>query len=114
MTTKELATQGEEMRPAYPHDEAGVYLLHASKPLAHSSHYVGYADSVADRVIDHDAGRGAKFTRALVENGASLKLVRVWYGANRHFERLLHNRNGLNKLCPICRANAKKARRCSR
>jgi predicted GIY-YIG superfamily endonuclease len=81
-----------------------VYLLHFSEPIKHARHYLGYTRvSVYDRLIEHNAGRGARLTQVAVSMGIELHLARIWPGADRKFERRLKNRNNAPKLCPICR-----------
>jgi hypothetical protein len=80
----------------------GVYVIHIDPPYSHARHYIGYADrSVRQRIDRHIAGQGATLTRTAVRAGHTLHLVRVWLGADRHFERRKKNNRGA-KHCPVC------------
>lgn len=87
-----------------------VYLLHFDRPLgnpenrrAQAQHYLGYADRLDRRALQHLTGRGAKITQALFARGIGFQIARVWPGS-RAFERKLKNRKEAPKLCPICQA----------
>jgi len=85
------------------------YLLHfdeaigsPSNPRGRAQHYLGYADRLDRRTLEHMRGRGAKITQALVERGIGFVIARTWPG-DRTFERKLKNRKEAPRLCPICR-----------
>jgi hypothetical protein len=85
----------------------GVYLLEFSKPIGSTKHsaryYIGWAkDSIYKRVQQHRKAteRSAAITRAAVRDGAKLKVVRVWLGETRDFERKLKNRKNHKALVP--------------
>jgi predicted GIY-YIG superfamily endonuclease len=79
-----------------------VYLAHFEHPLHHAKHYLGFAHSVADRVEQHRAGTGARLMEVIRDKGIGFKVVRVWAGASRAFERKLKNRKNAPRLCPVC------------
>jgi predicted GIY-YIG superfamily endonuclease len=80
-----------------------VYLIHFDQPLHHAKHYLGFAKAdLTARVLQHQAGQGAKLTQAAVAAGIQLILVRTWEG-NRKLERTLKNRKNAPKLCPTCK-----------
>jgi hypothetical protein len=86
------------------------YLLHFDAPLGNlanprgqAQHYLGYADRLDRRALQHLTGRGAKITQALVSRGIGFQIAQTWPGS-RSFERTLKNRKNARKLCPICRA----------
>jgi hypothetical protein len=82
-----------------------VYLLHFSEPFHHARHYIGVTTngrSVDDRLEEHRTGRGAKLTRAAAAAGVGMFIARVWWGVPRYTERLLKNKGGAAKLCPVC------------
>jgi hypothetical protein len=88
------------------------YLLHFDQPIgnlqnkrAQAQHYLGHADRLDRRALQHLTGRGAKITQALVARGIGFQIVRTWPGS-RSFERKLKNRKNARKLCPICRGQA--------
>lgn len=82
-----------------------IYLLHMEKKLAHSQHYIGYAnggmEAVERRIAQHECGRGSPMLRAAREADISWELVRTWRGT-RSFERSLKNRKNARQLCPCC------------
>ena len=80
----------------------GVYLIHFEPKFKHAKHYLGYTDDIERRFGDHQKGRGARLTQVVVEAGHELKLVRMWPGEDRNFERSLKNRKNAPKLCPCC------------
>lgn len=86
------------------------YLLHFDAPLGNldnprgqARHYLGHADRLDRRALQHLTGRGAAITRAAVARGIGFQIARVWPGS-RSFERHLKNRKNAPKLCPLCRA----------
>lgn len=89
----------------------GVYLLHFVPRFKHAGHYLGWADDIGERLKEHRAGRGARLTKAASKAGCLLRLVRVWDGENREFERSLKGRGKTGKahtgtlarLCPECK-----------
>jgi predicted GIY-YIG superfamily endonuclease len=91
-----------------------VYLLHLERPLSpgHTAqHYTSWADDLAARLADHAAGRGARFTQVALERGIGWELVRTWEGATRADERRKKRGAHGMRLCPLCRAARKGARR---
>lgn len=79
-----------------------VYLIHFNEPLAHSSHYIGWASNFKGRIWHHQHGTGARILSAANEKGIEWNVVRVWVNEDRHFERWLKNKKGANKFCPVC------------
>lgn len=86
-----------------------VYLIHANGGLPNGTrlarHYIGYTDdrsSLLRRVGHHRAGSGARVVRAYSEAGLDWRVVRVWEGASRTFERQLKNRHEAPRFCPCC------------
>ena len=77
----------------------GCYLICLDQPYFHARHYVGYADDIARRIATHRKGQGSPLLAAALAVGIDFRVVRVWPGADRHFERRLHNRHG-SRLCP--------------
>lgn len=85
-----------------------VYVIHFDEPYKHAKHYTGYAENdVDERIIKHDAGKGANLMRVVTEAGIGFKIAKVYYNVDRKFERRLKNRGGASKHCPICIAQAK-------
>jgi len=85
------------------------YLLHFDKPIGNPNnprgqarHYLGHADRLDHRALQHMTGRGAKITQALHKQGSGFVIARIWPG-DRSFERKLKNRHDAPALCPICR-----------
>lgn len=92
------------------------YLLHLDAPMSQGSdprtgkeraatHYLGQTDDLETRLERHRNGQGSKMLRAAKQRGIGFQLARVWEGADRHFERRLHNRKDSPRMCPICRSN---------
>ena len=79
-----------------------VYLLHFGAPYQHAAHYLGWSACLRARLAHHRAGRGARLMAAVSAAGIDVTVARVWEGADRHFERTLHNRKQNRALCPIC------------
>ena len=83
----------------------------------HAGHYLGHTDresavtpedSVAARLKEHQSGYGAALTRAAVEAGLVLEVVRIWPGGTRDDEWRLRCRAENPKLCPLCNPDAHK------
>jgi putative endonuclease len=88
------------------------YLLHFDQPIGNlenprgqALHYLGYADRLDRRALEHLTGKGAKITQALHRRGIGFSIARTWKGS-RTIERRLKNRKNARKLCPICRRQA--------
>lgn len=82
-----------------------VYLIHFNKRLAHAQHYLGFCErdeGLDKRLTDHLCGQGARLMEVLFEAGIEWKPVRVWFGADRKFERRLKNQKNAPLLCPVC------------
>ena len=79
-----------------------VYLIHFERALKHAGHYLGSAEDPSKRLARHRRGQGARLLAVLNEKNISFKIVRVWRGAGRAFERKLKDAGHNNKLCPIC------------
>jgi hypothetical protein len=102
-----------------PRGVAGnVYLIHLERGLvpAHgSTHYIGWAseDGLWERIETHAAAlpgtphRGSPMLAAANERGIRWSVVRIWRGADRHFERKLKRRKKAKHLCPVCRGEVK-------
>lgn len=86
-----------------------VYVLHFDRPISpdHTcQHYVGYTSrSLAARLADHAAGRGARLTQVARERGISWQCVQAREGTRRD-ERRMKNRHETPRLCPICNGTA--------
>jgi hypothetical protein len=87
-----------------------VYLLHFEReigsednPRGRAGHYLGHTgrDDLDARLAEHKAGRGARLTQVLLEQGVQWKLVRTWPGG-RDLERALKDQHHANRLCPEC------------
>ena len=90
-------------------NKPGCYLIHSSPaignlshPRGTASHYLGSTKKpVGDRFNEHKSKAGACITKAAVEQGRELVLVRTWRGGwsrERELKKLHNNR----LLCPIC------------
>jgi len=94
-------------------DPGWVYLLHfeheigsEDNPRGRAGHYLGHTgrDDLDARLAEHRAGRGARITQVLLEQGVEWKLVRTWPGG-RDLERALKDQKHANRLCPECQPN---------
>lgn len=94
------------MRSARRLSRQVVYLLHFATPYQHARHYVGWSEQLEARLAHHREGRGARLMAAVSEAGIDFTVARLWQGADRAFERRLHNAGGKARLCPICSGEA--------
>jgi len=100
-------------------NQPGCYLIHwqpaignLSHPRGTASHYLGSTKKpVGDRLMEHKSKVGARITKAAVEQGRELVLVRTWRGG-RSRERKLKKLHNNRLLCPICnpRHNSKRGK----
>ncbi len=79
-----------------------IYLLCFSRPFGHARHYMGSAESLEQRLREHEAGRGSRLLFYVRQAGISWVLARTWVGG-RQRERQLKRQGGHSRLCPICR-----------
>ena len=112
-----------------------IYLLCFRDPatgqparLAHAGHYLGYAEAgkFDQRQAEHRAGRGAKFTAAVLAAGLSWDIVRVWSaagpggevpwlvtvvggGVTEATEKYLKELRNGRELCPRCNPGTRPA-----
>ncbi len=101
MSTTPLSSESTSSTPSSPLQ--GCYLICLDEPNFHARHYVGYADDIARRIRTHRLGQGSPLLAAATAAGIGWQVVQVWPGADRRFERKLHNRHG-SRLCqrPRC------------
>jgi hypothetical protein len=79
-----------------------VYLLHFDRSYRHARHYIGFTQSLEQRLAEHRAGRGSPLIAAAIADGIDFQLAAIWQG-DRHAERRLHRqKNARARLCPIC------------
>lgn len=95
-----------------------VYLIHLERGLVPehttTTHYIGWAaeGGLFDRIEAHAAatpdsvGMGSPLLAAANARGIEWHVVRLWKGADRHFERKLKRRRKAAALCPVCRGEA--------
>src|SRR5678816_19201 len=80
-----------------------VYLLHFDRPYPQRRgqrtvlvwHYIGWVKDIRQlpvRLQEHRSGRGARLLAAVSAVGIHWHVVALFRGADRHFERWLHNR----------------------
>jgi len=94
-----------------PTGQAGtIYLIHLEEGLVEShgsTHYIGWTRTgrLHDRINEHAEGGqyASPLLRAATERGIRWTVVRLWHGADRHFERKLKRRRKAKALCPVCR-----------
>lgn len=98
-----------------------VYLLHLSDPMPQgddprtgkpraAQHYIGFTTHLTKRLEHHRSGNGSKMLRAAGERGIEFEVAQVWKGADRNFERRLHNQKNSPRLCPICKQKRKEVK----
>jgi hypothetical protein len=85
-----------------------VYLLHFTQPISpkHTcQHYIGFAESWPDRVMQHRIGDtgAARLCQVAKQRGIGFVVARLWPDGDRTLERRLKNRHNAPRLCPICR-----------
>lgn len=82
-----------------------VYLLHFEQPIDGARHYVGITtpERLAQRMIEHTTGRGAKLTARACRLAVSWRLAQVWKSADFSLEDRLIARREAIQLCPVCR-----------
>lgn len=104
---------------------SSVYIICLDRPLGHARHYVGFAEDVIERILAHadttwlpfehpidtadgrhisgkKLGTGATFMGVVNYHDIRWSLVRVFEGADRAFERKLHNTHSTADYCPRC------------
>ena len=83
-----------------------VYLIHFDTKLSgKAQHYIGYTESLVQRISQHRAKKGAKILAECVRRKIGFQVVRVWDEGNMSLERKLKNYKKSSQLCPFCNAN---------
>jgi hypothetical protein len=120
---KKILDQGEEfwtkeagefpkMRTAGRKNVPGtIYLLHLdmpeeflkNNPQFHARHYLGWTESLDERLSAHEQGQGSKFMQKVKERNISWRLSRVWENKTRFDEAQMKAGGGLARYCPICK-----------
>lgn len=98
-----------------------VYMLKFDRPAgdpekdrASARYYIGYANdhTLPNRIAEHRAGRsGARLCEWFHEEGIGFRVVRIWWGASRAFERRLKNNGHFYKHDPRCEEGRSRLRR---
>jgi hypothetical protein len=95
--------------PYLPHDPAmtrrhGLYLLHFEPRYRHAGHYLGYADDIARRVLEHvtTPSKASPLVQAALAAGCRVTVSRLYLGEGRTFERKLKRRGSHARHCPTC------------
>ena len=80
-----------------------VYLIRLDEKLSGKvQYYIGYTPRhPLARLKTHRAGKGSRLLAAATERGIHYRIVRVWWGKGRKFERSLKNHKNAKKFCPI-------------
>jgi predicted GIY-YIG superfamily endonuclease len=89
-----------------------VYLLHLFTPYRHARHYLGYSRNVAQRVKQHQSGRGVPLMRAVYQAGITFCLARVWDDGDMGLEKQLRHQKNNPRLCPFCSASLPQRSHC--
>ena len=82
----------------------------AANPKGTASHYLGLAEDVDARMVEHRAGRGARILAARRAQGIGFEVVRTWAGVDRSFERRLKRQHNAWRHCPRCGPRARRSR----
>lgn len=85
-------------------DRGVVYLLHFERPFGHAKHYMGWtnsAESLPERLAQHQKGQGARLMQVIREAGIGFMLARCWRGG-RSLERRMKDRRYAPRICPVC------------
>lgn len=87
-----------------------VYLLHFDTKLKHAGHYIGFSKEgkTEERIEAHRNGQGARLMAVIRENRIGFQVAKIWKNVDRSFERILKNREGARRSCPICINNKNK------
>ena len=80
----------------------GVHMPYGAGARGRALHYCGWASNIRARLARHMAGEGSRLCRAVARAGYELRLVRVWHGRGRDYERELKARHNLARVCPVC------------
>ena len=81
-----------------------VYLIHFDRPFRHAKHYLGFTSiGVRNRFNRHLNGDASSLTKAAIQDGVKLVVVRVWNGS-RTDERRLKGHSS-TRYCPFCKGN---------
>ena len=92
-----------------------VYLVHFDRPLGsgrlgQARHYLGSTRDLAQRILDHARGRGARLIEVAEDRGILWSVVRTWpcpsAGAAFALERRLKARTEAPCFCPLCNPTA--------
>jgi len=89
-----------------------VYIIHFDEPFHHARHYVGWTESadVDSRMERHGKGNGSRLMRAVSGEGIQWRIVRVFYNADRHFERWIKEQKQTSTFCPVCSEKPRQVR----
>lgn len=79
-----------------------MYLIHFARPLAHAQHYVGSAEHLKARLVEHRAGRGARLLQVIQDLGIEWQVVRQWPLGGRSLEKRIKAAGHSPRLCPVC------------
>jgi hypothetical protein len=86
-----------------------VYLVHFTEPYRHARHYTGWTADLDSRLIEHQAGRGARLLQVITQAGIEWTLARTWQGTRaRNVSSSV--RGGASRRCPMCRAERERGR----
>lgn len=84
-----------------------------SRPRASARYYIGFSPdlNLPARIAQHRAGRSrATLPEFFHAEGIGFRVVRIWWGAGRTFERRLKNNGHFDKHDPTC-ARGRRLRR---
>lgn len=84
-----------------------VYLICFDEPYGHARHYTGWSDDVGARLVAHRRGQGSRLMQVVTNAGITWRVVRVWRGRDRHYERKLKRRGSARQYCPRCTPTAR-------
>ena len=106
---------GEEVKETLQVDcqdsgnKSGVYLIcfgqnpkTGKQGIHHAKHYVGWSSDIALREERHLSGFGAKLLKAAILLGVPWRIVAVWPGKDRNYERSIKKSKNTPIICPRC------------
>jgi predicted GIY-YIG superfamily endonuclease len=88
----------------YASDRITVYLIHLSRPVGKSQHYIGSTDNLTRRLKQHSYKRkkgGSPLLREANKRNILWYVAQTWH-ASRAFEMKLKQQKHARRFCPFC------------
>lgn len=87
----------------YEGRQGTIYLLHFEEPYKHAQHYLGWTESLEERLATHASGAGSALMAAVRRAGIAWSVVKTWRG-DTYDEKKLKAWGSLKRHCPVCLA----------